>query len=357
MYTLANRPIKAFSSEQIGNLTVLSKKLEVKSAAVEAERKRVRQVMADNDETPTVTAVTAVDLSITSISDSDNTGLSKKEIMIKDFKGLLANQDGLHKTIDALEAALVSTSTTGMDGEHVLEKVEALEAIVVCLYGADLKEPVLQSFASELYKVTVVTASQAVTQEIKLKLDEALMIMDGKIITITRQILVVQKKLMLLTGKPVKPCKLKIQTIGLEDGVIAAADAKCEDPSDSTGTVLTAAQELVQLEDAVTELRTTLEDLKIVTAKIKDIRSNSLTTGTVTSVTHVITLIVLITTKITEHHIDDELKAKMDEFKSITNVGVVEAGGTADTILVSILDILSLLAVSSAGSMSDASQG
>ena len=357
MYTLATRPIKAFSSEQLGNLTALSKKLTVKLAAVEAERVRVRQVMTDNDETPTVLSVTAVDLSITSISDSDNTGLSKKEIMIKDFKGLLANQDGLHKTIDSLEAALASTSTTGMDGDHVLEKVEALEAIVVCLYGADLKEPVLQSFASELYKVTVVTASQAVTQEIKLKLDEALMIMDGKIITITRQILVVQKKLMLLTGKPVKPCKLEIQTIGL-DGVIAAAAAKCEDSTDTTVTVLTAAQELVQLEDAVTELRTTLEDLKIVTIKINDIRSNSLTTGTVeASVTHVITLIVLITTKITEHHIDDELKTKMVEFKSITKVGAVEAGGTADTILVTILELLSLLAVSSAGSMSDASQG
>ena len=35
----------------------------------------------------------------------------------------------------------------------VIAKINAIEAIASCLYGADLKETVLQKMASELFKV------------------------------------------------------------------------------------------------------------------------------------------------------------------------------------------------------------
>merc|ERR1711915_1052544 len=93
--------------------------------------------------------------------------MNKKTKLMKELKALLANRNGLEMTSKSITTALSSTSTSGSTGTVVVEIVLAVEAIAVCLYGADLKETVLQSLSAELYKQTVASDSMKVTEEKK----------------------------------------------------------------------------------------------------------------------------------------------------------------------------------------------
>ena len=118
-------------------------------------------------------------------------------------------------------------------GSTVISKVNSIEAIANCLYGADLKETVLQKMASELVKVsmlsmlvriiiipnifqiTMVTSSMALSSDEKTTISGVITSFDSLIISITKQIMVVQHDLSILIGAPYSFSLLEIEMINM----------------------------------------------------------------------------------------------------------------------------------------------
>ena len=111
--------------------------------------------------------------------------------------------------------------------------MNSIEAIANCLYGADLKETVLQKMASELVKVsmlsmlvriiiipnifqiTMVTSSMALSSDEKTTISGVITSFDSLIISITKQIMVVQHDLSILIGAPYSFSLLEIEMINM----------------------------------------------------------------------------------------------------------------------------------------------
>ena len=118
-------------------------------------------------------------------------------------------------------------------GSTVISKVNSIDAIANCLYGADLKETVLQKMASELVKVsmlsmlvriiiipnifqiTMVTSSMALSSDEKTTISGVITSFDSLIISITKQIMVVQHDLSILIGAPYSFSLLEIEMINM----------------------------------------------------------------------------------------------------------------------------------------------
>ena len=111
--------------------------------------------------------------------------------------------------------------------------MNSIEAIANCLYGADLKETVLQKMASELVKVsmlsmlvriiiipnifqiTMVTSSMALSSDEKTTISGVITSFDSLIISITKQIMVVQHDLSIIIGAPYSFSLLEIEMINM----------------------------------------------------------------------------------------------------------------------------------------------
>ena len=111
--------------------------------------------------------------------------------------------------------------------------MNSIEAIANCLYGADLKETVLQKMASELVKVsmlsmlvriiiipnifqiTIVTSNVALSSDEKTTISGVITSFDSLIISITKQIMVVQHDLSILIGAPYSFSLLEIEMINM----------------------------------------------------------------------------------------------------------------------------------------------
>ena len=111
--------------------------------------------------------------------------------------------------------------------------MNSIDAIANCLYGADLKETVLQKMASELVKVsmlsmlvriiiipnifqiTMVTSSMALSSDEKTTISGVITSFDSLIISITKQIMVVQHDLSILIGAPYSFSLLEIEMINM----------------------------------------------------------------------------------------------------------------------------------------------
>ena len=118
-------------------------------------------------------------------------------------------------------------------GSTVISKVNSIDAIANCLYGADLKETVLQKMASELVKVsmlsmlvriiiipnifqiTMVTSSMALSSDEKTTISGVITSFDSLIISITKQIMVVQHDLSIIIGAPYSFSLLEIEMINM----------------------------------------------------------------------------------------------------------------------------------------------
>ena len=95
--------------------------------------------------------------------------MTKKEEKIKILKALFANRNGFEMTIKSIQKAILSTSTTGVEGNisliifhsscikiegsAIVSKIQTIDSFGYCLYGDDLKETVLLKMVSELFKV------------------------------------------------------------------------------------------------------------------------------------------------------------------------------------------------------------
>ena len=73
-----------------------------------------------------------------------------------------------------------------------------------------MQETVIQTQASELYKVTVVAASQTLSADQTASLTTALATVNAQIVAVSQQITVVQTMLVALTGKTLTLTTLEV---------------------------------------------------------------------------------------------------------------------------------------------------
>jgi len=356
LYTVSKKKVQAFTSSQITIIktvkttlvTVVKKKVTTMITSVREEMQKVNMTPEKLTE-ETLTFPYEKPISSESLSTDV---MNKKTKLMKELKALLANRNGLEMTSKSITTALSSTSTSGATGTIVVEMVHAVEAIAVCLYGADLKETVLQSLSAELYKQTVVSDSMKVTEVEKTELEATLSAINVVTVSMTKQIVSVQSEIMKETGKLVDVSTLKIESIDA-NGEIKESDP-VNQPPDKTET-MSAKEEEEKMENAVTNLKKMMKSVSELSSITEKIMKNELTVGEETSVAVVVTKMIIITTKITSNIIDEEFTKEVEAIKAITKVAALEE--KEKTLLADIKALLALITVASAGSISEASQG
>ena len=77
--------------------------------------------------------------------------------------------NGLQLSLSAIETALQSTSSTGVEERTVLELVTGIEAFSAALYGSDLSNTIIQTLSAQLVEVTIVSANIQISDETKVR--------------------------------------------------------------------------------------------------------------------------------------------------------------------------------------------
>ena len=176
--------------------------------------------------------------------------LTKIEILLVTIKSLMANLEALTLSLTAIETAKSSTSSTGAEEETVVEVVTALDALATAQYGEDLSDTAIISLAAQLVKITIVKACKELSEEKKVilfhvfsakflfffqtTLTKISLNIQIAIISITKQIQIVQNSLTLLTGVTLNLATLDIQTISSTTGVISLTASTVTDTTPST---------------------------------------------------------------------------------------------------------------------------
>ena len=145
--------------------TVLKVQIEAEISSVQAEITSAGETV----ETTVCDCVTLTFPMAEEEEDTTDTALTEVQRLTIVLKALIANKDGLEKSVTAVNTALSSSSSEGASGSKVIEFVHSVEALSASLYGADLEKTIIQSVALDLVKITIVTASAKLTDTEKVR--------------------------------------------------------------------------------------------------------------------------------------------------------------------------------------------
>ena len=157
--TLQKTDIETITSMQTLLTTVLKVQIEAEITSVQAE-------ITSAGETVETTVCTCDTLTFPIAEEEEETTdatITEVQRLTIVLKALIANKDGLEKSVTAVNTALSSSSSDGVSGSKVIEFVHSVEALSASLYGADLEKTIIQSVALDLVKITIVTASAKLT--------------------------------------------------------------------------------------------------------------------------------------------------------------------------------------------------
>ena len=180
------------------------------------------------------------------------------------LEGLFANRDGMVKIILLLNRIL-TVSTVTIDATSVgkvIEKAEGVDALANSLSGDNLGETVIQSLASDLYKMVGSEYSLSVlpTEEQKTTITNLVLSFNLQIVYISKMILDVQNRFMLQIGSTWNVKLLQIYIISVSSETFGDIVLQPNDADDTT-----------IIEMSVTVLEEEVESLKSVLAQIEEV--------------------------------------------------------------------------------------
>jgi len=372
LFTLGKKPVLAPPVVLVQKITVMKTSITTLKTKVASVRVQNLQAMTDANETPT-----------TKLSDYKGTlevgkveSVEENEVIPKDdsknyeetLKALMANRDGLQKTVTLLlkivEKAYTIDSSAEADVEHILEKAEGVDALANCLYGAEMKRTVILDLAAELYRYVgfeFKIIAEPTTEELA-TITSVISELNTQIVAISKVILEVQTLVIRHVGAKFDPKTLVIQVVSVAvdnyGEVISPEITVVEETSTST-TVLSAAQIEANLAKEVTSIKQVLKDIVIINTMLVNIQSGALTTGgsgeeTAASVvvSYLIDIVVLITEEQFTSDAFTTLLAKLQAVTKVAEMTLVEQ----DTIE-SLIQIVALVESTKTGAAAGASQG
>ena len=202
--------------------------------------------------------------------------------------------------------------------------------------------------------MTVVTENEELTKDQEDFLIEGITLINVVLVSIKKQLLIVQHELTAIIGGPIKKEHLEIDHINELTGEIEKIPAEGSHDESTEG--LSAAQIEAKLTELVAEKRTEIKDIKQVNIIIEAAIANSLTTGSdEISVAQFIVLVITISNKITENKVDDEYKEAVEKIESSIKVPALST--IEKELLVDMEDLLMMLSVTTSVGMAEASEG
>ena len=171
LFILSTKKILAFTSEdqQILEEEILFFK-QIQEKVIKVAIENTQALIIESGATLETTEADIVKLSFpVSIEEEEPSTLTKIEFLTLTLQSLLANMNGLQLSLSAIETALQSTSSTGVEERTVLELVTGIEAFSAALYGPDLSNTIIQTLSAQLVKVTIVSASIQISDETKVR--------------------------------------------------------------------------------------------------------------------------------------------------------------------------------------------
>jgi len=276
---------------------------------------------------------------------STDTTITEVQRLTIVLKALIANKDGLEKTLTAVNTAISSTSTTGKSGAKVIQFVHSVEAMAASLYGADLEKTIIQSVALDVVKITMVTASAKLTATEKSTLETSITELQAAIVSVTKEILVTQSSLTMLTGVTINLSTLTVNLIDVTKGTIV------ETVSSTTVSQPTTDKEK---EASVTALKATLSSITSVITIIEKVQKGELTEGTETSASVFLSNIVLILTNSLMGIFGTSFDVAVTTITSVTKVSFATMTTAQTTLLIEIVSALQSFTGTASGSMNEA---
>ena len=156
LFILSTKKILAFTSadQEILEEEILFFK-QIQEKVIKVAIEKTQSLIIESGATIETTEADIVKLTFPiSLEEEKPSTLTKVETLTQILQSLLANMNGLQLSLTAIETAIQSTSTTGVEERTILELVTGIEAFSAALYGPDLSDTIIQTLAAQLVKVT-----------------------------------------------------------------------------------------------------------------------------------------------------------------------------------------------------------
>ena len=370
LFTLGTKPVMAPSYTVVQQMTSMSTSLVTIKSSVSATRVQNLQEMDDNNEEPSVKLAdyngTLQVGKVTQVDEHEVVEKDESKNYLATLKGLLANRDGLQKTvlllIKIVEKKYIIDSSTDHDIHHIFEKAEGIDALANCLYGAEMKRTVIFGLAAELYRyagydLKIVAAP---TEEEIASFITIIQHLNVQIVAISKVIMETQTLVIRHVGAKFDPKTMVSYIISVEQanyGSNVTFVPTVEEETSSTA-ILSASEEQAKLESEVSSLKVVLVQIEWINVMLQNIQSGALTadgTGEETIGAVVMTWLIDIVVLITEERFTStEFTTLYANLQSVTKVSTLTEIELKT--ITSLIQVVTLIVSTKTGAAAGASQ-